>query len=234
MLGKVRAISCDIDGTLMCDGGVDLRLLEQLAAHGERGTTIIIVSGRSMPKIVNLSWLESCGPKWIVSAGGASIWRYPSRRRVQWNSIHTDFAAEIIRRHSAGMQILYDDERAPVSLLTTQHARASVVAGRRSPAYVGDYCPAAHVPTLRCVHSEEWIEIQSARATKSQGIGYVLAEEHLTFEDMVACGDDHTDAGTLRMAAIGVAVGAAATSAITAADLHVPDWRGMRDVLESI
>lgn len=247
---KIRLIATDIDGTLLNSENTippaNVRAIERAIADGVR---LALVTARKQASTFAVA--DALGlPCACIGHNGARVWDW-ERRELRHLVVDRVLALEIARfadRHAIpliltideinyytatfplGRAVLRSDEQRVASAEAALHA-----APTRIIAATGDGVSLLHdafgdVADAVVVHRYYSREgaIASAvlthpRATKEDALAELLRHTDLTADEVLALGDAEADAGMLRWAGIGVAMGNAMPEARAVADWIAPD-----------
>ena len=243
----IRLIATDVDGTLTVPGGpVPAENRDALREAHARGVRVALATVRvhwTAKRIVDALGIP-CG---LVSLGGATVFDEEGalvRRLV----IGVDLAmemAEFADRHGFGLLVTVDGahrygpgfrhmlpgvvedqrfERDNLSCVTGAPERLMMNGDRAVGLLMEAFAdaPLRFVRHYRADGSLIDAAVTAREATKESGLAALAERMGVAAADVLALGDAESDAGMLRWAGVGVAVGAAVAGAQAAADWISP------------
>lgn len=248
---QIDLVAIDIDGTLLrSDKTLSLRVARAIDKVREKGVKVVLASARP-PRSVNEIHTRLKLDTYQINYNGALIYDTPRRRHVFHQPLVPALTQKIIKAARkadpqvvVSMEILdkwytdHVDEKLPTE--TSRHF---------APDFVGPLEAFWHVPVTKlmlltppermvkirkameskfldqvalAISDEHLLQVIARGVDKSAALARVATEYSISADRVMAIGDAPNDAGMLRWAGLGVAMGNAWKVTQDAADVTVP------------
>lgn len=249
----IRVMAIDLDGTLLRnDTTISSETIQVLRMCQERRKLIVFASARPPRTMAKLLPDEFHNSLWICY-NGAEI--YESKKRIYQNLIDSSAAKKIIElaqmhipTHKVSLEI--DDELFAnqclegfftyqiVDLSTICHRPAAKIMIDLSQGNVAESLLKNLPPSCKAVITDNGnlAQIMVHSVSKAQALQFILDSRNLTFENVIAFGDDANDIEMIKESKIGVAMDNAVPEVKAVADYVTKsnDEDGVAEVLKDL
>lgn len=247
----IRVVAIDLDGTLLRnDTTISSETIQILRMCQERSKLIILASARPPRTIGRLLPDEFRNNFWICY-NGAEI--YEARKKIYQNLIDPSAAKKIIElaqthipTHKVSLEIddeLFANQRLKgfftyqiVDLSTICHRSAAKIMIDLSQGNVAQSLLKNLPPSCKAVVTDNGnlAQIMAHLVSKAQALQFILDSRNLTFENVIAFGDDANDIEMIKESKIGVAMDSTVPEVKAVADYVTKsnDEDGVAEVLE--
>ena len=207
-------LACDLDGTLARpDGAIAGDVREALEALDEQRLRLVVCTGRPFAHARRVISSGGLRPLAVASFHGGLVTARDSERILLHHTLSPDVvqtvAAVLLRHRLAVTWYLASDRRplqdapgdAAATRLLAVGRPADVDAARRE--LLGLTAPMTRVDAPR----PGVLDVRHERATKEHALWSIVQHLGVPLADVVACGDDASDEGMLRLAGTAIVVG---------------------------
>ena len=212
--GRYRGLlACDLDGTLVrADGGISADVREALEALDKLRMPLLVCTGRPLAYARRVISSEGLRPLAIASFHGGLVTEPVSEAIVLHHTLSPDVVrtiATVLSHHRLSVTLYLADERRHLQDAPGAAATRLLAAGQPADAV------AARRELLRLTAPEirvdaprpGLLDVRHERATKERALKAIVQRLGVRLSNVVACGDDASDEGMLRLAGTAIVVG---------------------------
>jgi Cof subfamily protein (haloacid dehalogenase superfamily) len=260
---NVKLIAFDLDGTLLTsDKTITERTERAVKALSDMGVAMMPCTGR--PPRTMKHYVEQLGLGSAFVFNGAGIYNAATDTTTYRHCFEKTTALEVIRRMRERFpDVIAGMEASHGWYLDTSYyewRKTQPYLPHLEPTGVGDICDFVGEGTVKIYFrdpgltaremslallgletyftwsSESLLEVMSPKVNKREALVYICMELDISWQEVIAFGDEHNDQGMLLWAGLGVAVGNAKSEAKEVADFITSsnDEDGVAVVLEQV